>query len=220
MDIERKLNRDELILDRVEKQQEKENRSLKPYSFEKKNVEGFKYRVQDAIKAVNKLAVKEARITEIKREIMNSDKLKTHFEDKPKDLEFLRHDKALQPALVQPHLKNIPSYLMPKVNGQKQLIESGPESIGHINFLSDKKRKKQHHHHGKVRHTNSIQGYGLPETDPLLFIEATARSIEEDPPPLVVSHPPTHLSLSPFAGRITLAFIIRLIPLHLYSTLL
>ncbi|KAI8329390.1 ATP-dependent RNA helicase DBP9 [Chlamydoabsidia padenii] len=156
LDIARKVNRDQLVLDRVEKQQEKEHRTLKPYTFEKKNVEGFKYRVQDAIKAVNKVAIKEARITEIKREILNSEKLKTHFEDKPKDLEFLRHDKALQPALVQHHLKNIPSYLMPKVNGQQQLIDSASDSIGHVNFHSDKKRKK-HQHHGKKRKQDPLK---------------------------------------------------------------
>ncbi len=34
-----------------------------------------------------------------------------HFEDNPRDLQVLRHDKVLQPGRVQPHLKHIPSYL-------------------------------------------------------------------------------------------------------------
>ena len=34
-----------------------------------------------------------------------------HFEDNPRDLQVLRHDKVLQPTRVQPHLKHIPSYL-------------------------------------------------------------------------------------------------------------
>ncbi|ORZ17033.1 P-loop containing nucleoside triphosphate hydrolase protein [Absidia repens] len=158
LDIGRKVNRDELVFERVEKQQEKENMTIKPYSFEKKNVDGFKYRVQDAIKAVTKVAVKEARITEIKREILNSEKLKTHFEDKPKDLDFLRHDKALQPAIIQHHLKNIPSYLMPKVNGQQQLMDSSShETVDHVNFHSNNKRKNHHQHNGKKRNQDPLK---------------------------------------------------------------
>ena len=37
--------------------------------------------------------------------------LQSHFEDNPRDLQVLRHDKVLQPGRVQPHLKHIPSYL-------------------------------------------------------------------------------------------------------------
>ncbi|KAI8081642.1 DEAD-domain-containing protein [Halteromyces radiatus] len=144
LDIARKMNRDEIIFDRVEKQQQKENMTIKPYSFERKSVDGFKYRVQDAIKVINKVAIKEARIKEIKREILNSEKLKTHFEDKPKDLEFLRHDKALQPALIQHHLKNVPSYLMPKVNTQQQMMDDPTTVYGNdVTFHGDKKRKKK-----------------------------------------------------------------------------
>ncbi|CEP15156.1 hypothetical protein [Parasitella parasitica] len=117
---------DDSVYLRVKKQQEAKGAELKPYSFEKKNVSGFKYRVEDALKAVNKVAVKEARIKEIKREIMNSEKLKAHFEDKPKDLEFLRHDHALQPAKVQDHLKHIPSYLMPRIAVPTAMANSEP----------------------------------------------------------------------------------------------
>lgn len=37
--------------------------------------------------------------------------LQTYFEDNPRDLHLLRHDKALHPAVVKPHLKNVPEYL-------------------------------------------------------------------------------------------------------------
>jgi ATP-dependent RNA helicase DDX56/DBP9 len=130
---------DELVYKRVEKQQEAKNAELKPYSFEKKNVAGFKYRVEDALKAVNKVAIKEARIKEIKREIMNSEKLKAHFEDKPKDLEFLRHDHALQPARVQDHLKHIPSYLMPRIAVPTAMANSEPIDVP----FKSQKRKRQ-----------------------------------------------------------------------------
>lgn len=35
----------------------------------------------------------------------------TYFEDNPRDLHVLRHDKPLHPAIVKPHLRNVPDYL-------------------------------------------------------------------------------------------------------------
>jgi ATP-dependent RNA helicase DDX56/DBP9 len=96
---------------------------------------------------VNKAAIKEARITEIKREIMNSQKLKSHFEDKPKDLEFLRHDQALQPARVQEHLRHIPSYLMPRISVPTAMANA-TEQI--VTFHGDKRKKKAGFKHNKV----------------------------------------------------------------------
>lgn len=141
---------DDPVYLRVKKQQEAKGAELKPYSFEKKNVSGFKYRVEDALKAVNKVAVKEARIKEIKREILNSEKLKAHFEDKPKDLEFLRHDHALQPAKVQDHLKHIPSYLMPRIAVPTAMANSEPIDVP----FKSQKRKRGNFKKGanKVRH--------------------------------------------------------------------
>lgn len=94
------------------------------------------------MRSVTKQAVKEARLREIKEELLNSKKLKvppaprggcgvgmgwvrgarsppvtspprpqTYFEDNPRDLHVLRHDKPLHPAIVKPHLRNVPDYL-------------------------------------------------------------------------------------------------------------
>lgn len=41
--------------------------------------------------------------------------LQAHFEDNPLDLEFLRHDKPLHPTRVQPHMKHVPKYLLPRI---------------------------------------------------------------------------------------------------------
>lgn len=86
---------------------------FKPYQFKMEEIEGFRYRAQDALRAVTKSAVKEARLKEIKSEILNSEKLKAYFEDNPRDLQVLRHDKDLHPTRIQPHLKNVPEYLVP-----------------------------------------------------------------------------------------------------------
>eukprot|EP00112_Aurelia_sp_Birch-Aquarium-sp1_P011103 Seg2341.2 transcript_id=Seg2341.2/GoldUCD/mRNA.D3Y31 product="putative ATP-dependent RNA helicase DDX56" protein_id=Seg2341.2/GoldUCD/D3Y31 len=87
---------------------------LKPYKFKMDEIEGFRYRVNDALRAVTKVSIKEARLKEIKTEILTSHKLKSFFEDNPKDLKVLRHDKTLQPTKVQPHMKNVPDYLVPE----------------------------------------------------------------------------------------------------------
>ncbi|MGH0156218.1 UNVERIFIED_CONTAM: hypothetical protein FKN15_049264 [Acipenser sinensis] len=117
--------------------------TLKPYEFKMKEIEGFRYRcrdamrsvtkqavkearlkeikqellnsekLKDAMRSVTKQAVKEARLKEIKQELLNSEKLKTYFDDNPRDFQLLRHDKALHPAIIKPHLKNVPEYLIP-----------------------------------------------------------------------------------------------------------
>lgn len=86
---------------------------LQPYKFCMEEIEGLRYRCRDAMRAVTKQAVKEARLREIKDELLNSEKLKAYFEDNPRDLHVLRHDKPLHPAIVQPHLRNVPDYLVP-----------------------------------------------------------------------------------------------------------
>ncbi|XP_066507237.1 probable ATP-dependent RNA helicase DDX56 [Hoplias malabaricus] len=86
---------------------------LKPYGFKMEEIEGFRYRCRDAMRSVTKQAVKEARLKEIKQELLNSEKLKTYFEDNPRDLQLLRHDKDLHPAIIKPHMRNVPEYLIP-----------------------------------------------------------------------------------------------------------
>jgi ATP-dependent RNA helicase DDX56/DBP9 len=80
-----------------------------------KQVEGFRYRVEDALRAVTKVMIKEARLKDIKSEILKSEKLKAHFEDNPNDLKILRHDAIFHHSRILQHMKYIPSYLMPKI---------------------------------------------------------------------------------------------------------
>ncbi|XP_053195798.1 probable ATP-dependent RNA helicase DDX56 [Scomber japonicus] len=105
--------------------------ALKPYEFKMEEIEGFRYRCRDAMRSVTKQSVREARLKEIKQELLNSEKLKTYFEDNPRDLQLLRHDKDLHPAVVKPHLKNVPEYLI-------------PETLkGTVNPLLNRRRRKR-----------------------------------------------------------------------------
>ncbi|GAA5890124.1 hypothetical protein JCM6882_009234 [Rhodosporidiobolus microsporus] len=106
---------DEKVWARVEKAQKAKGGEIKEYKFDMKQVEGFRYRMEDGLRAVTKAAVREARVKEIKNEVLNSEKLKAHFEDNPRDLAYLRHDKPLHPGRVQSHLKHVPGYLMPRI---------------------------------------------------------------------------------------------------------
>jgi ATP-dependent RNA helicase DDX56/DBP9 len=49
---------------------------VREYVFDKKHVDGFRYRMEDALRAVTRYAVREARLKEIKQELLASDKLK------------------------------------------------------------------------------------------------------------------------------------------------
>lgn len=87
---------------------------FKPYMFKMEEIEGFRYRAQDAMRAVTKRSIREARVKEIKQEILNSKKLQSYFEENPRDLQVLRHDKALHTAKVQRHMKHVPEYIVPR----------------------------------------------------------------------------------------------------------
>ncbi|XP_011496167.1 PREDICTED: probable ATP-dependent RNA helicase DDX56 [Ceratosolen solmsi marchali] len=95
---------------------------FKTYQFKLSEVEGFRYRARDAWKAVTRIAVREARLKEIKQEVLNCDKLKSYFEDNPKDLQSLRQDKALHTVRLQPHLRDVPEYIVPS---SLKMIASG-----------------------------------------------------------------------------------------------
>ena len=86
---------------------------FKPYRIRMEELDGFRYRATDAWRAVTKIAIREARLKEIKAEMLNSVKLKTHLADNPRDAQILRHDKALHTVRQQAHLKNVPDYIVP-----------------------------------------------------------------------------------------------------------
>ncbi|MCO5562543.1 hypothetical protein L7F22_016171 [Adiantum nelumboides] len=49
-------------------------------------IEALRYRAEDVARGVTKVAIKDARAKELRLEILNSEKLKAHFEDHPTDL--------------------------------------------------------------------------------------------------------------------------------------
>ena len=79
-----------------------------PLDFDLREIEGFRYRVEDVSRSVTKASVKETRAAELRAEILNSERLQSHFEDNPSDLQLLRHDRlATHVSKVQDHLKYV-----------------------------------------------------------------------------------------------------------------
>ncbi|KAH9861396.1 ATP-dependent DNA/RNA helicase, partial [Plenodomus biglobosus] len=143
---------DEEILKKVEKHQE-EGQKLENYNFDMKRLEPFRYRFGDALRSVTRIAIREARIKEIRLELSKSAKLSRYFEENPEALAHLRHDQTLNhPARIQPHLKHVPDYLLP--GGKK------PEDVGFTGlniprldrkkFIKGKGRKVVRGRNGKV----------------------------------------------------------------------
>jgi ATP-dependent RNA helicase DDX56/DBP9 len=86
-----------------------------PLDFDLREIEGFRYRVEDVSRAVTRVAVRETRAAEVKAEILNSERLQSHFEQNPHDLQLLQHDRqSTHISKVQDHLKHVPKYMLPR----------------------------------------------------------------------------------------------------------
>ena len=146
----RSAKHDEKVLVKIISKQAKLGREVKDYNFDMAQVDAFRYRVNDAIRAVTRVAIREARAREIKDELIKSEKLRKHFEENPEDLKHLRHDTDSGKTRVQNHLKHVPDYLLPA--GAKQ---GKPLDVGFVGFHKKQKRDGKG---GKGRNGNRKPG--------------------------------------------------------------
>lgn len=153
------------------KEQETRGTPILPFTFDLQQIEGFRYRCQDAYRAVTRHAIREARLREIKAEMLHSQKLARHFEENPTDLLALRHDKQLQSAAkLQAHLRRVPTYLLPK---QATATTSATHALATTlttqqrkqAHAEDKKRKRNGHYISKP--WSHAQKYKKRKQDPL-----------------------------------------------------
>ncbi|KAI8966792.1 DEAD-domain-containing protein [Daldinia sp. FL1419] len=159
---------DEKVLSRIVKQQAKRGQEVKPYNFDMKAVEAFRYRMNDALRAVTKVAVREARLRELKQELLKSESLKRHFEENPLEVRHLRHDVELRTTRSQPHLKHVPDYLLPK-DGKKAIT---PSEVGFVPF------KKVLDGKGRKSRITKGRGRRIPgrKSDPLKSFKARSKT--------------------------------------------
>ncbi|KAK3303451.1 P-loop containing nucleoside triphosphate hydrolase protein [Chaetomium strumarium] len=132
---------DEKVLAKIMRQQAKINRKLEPYNFNKSQMEAFRYRMNDALRAVTKVAIREARTRELRQELLRSETLKRYFEENPTELAHLRHDGELGRTTRQlPHLKHVPDYLLP-TEGKKALAS---QQVGFVPFKKEGGKDRRH----------------------------------------------------------------------------
>ena len=128
--------------------------------FDANELSGFRYRVADVSRAVTQNSIDERMAEEVRREIINSDRLQSHFEENPRDLQLLEHGGGKVGAVkVQGHLKHLASYLIPK--GMVGVDVAG------IGKFAGKRRKRAGH--GGVGHGGPAKdGSRNKANDPLM----------------------------------------------------
>lgn len=146
---------DEAVLAQIIKQQQKTGQEVKPYDFDMKQVDAFRYRMTDALRAVTRIAIREARTRELRQELLNSEKLKRHFEENPAELHHLRHDGEFHTVRVQPHLKHVPEYLMPPGGATEPGTTRARAEMGFVPM-----RKTTDNRIRKARMHNRMRGKG------------------------------------------------------------
>ena len=160
---------DESVLAKIEKSQRKRGLEIKPYNFDMTKLEGFRYRLGDAMRAVTREAIREARVRELRQELIKSEKLKRYFEENPTDLQHLRHDGELRAARLQQHLKHLPEYLLPP-GGKKAVVDG---ASGFVGFAKDPRERNRIR---RVRMSKTMKGRKpnvQSRKDPLKTFRAT-----------------------------------------------
>ncbi|VAH94766.1 unnamed protein product [Triticum turgidum subsp. durum] len=128
----------EHMLQDVEK---KDTNCILPFPLLTKNaVESLRYRTQDVARSVTSRDIQEARRQDVKNEILNSEKLKAHFEENPTDLDLLKHDKLLTNKSIPAHLRDVPEYLIdPTTKEASNAVKLSRAAMG----LDNPRRKKR-----------------------------------------------------------------------------
>ncbi|RMZ92403.1 hypothetical protein DV736_g357, partial [Chaetothyriales sp. CBS 134916] len=147
---------DEKVLAKIIARQAAKGQEVKDYNFDMAQVNSFRYRMNDALRAVTKVAIRETRTKEIKQELIKSEKLRKHFEENPEDLKHLRHDELSGKVRIQGHLKHIPDYLLP-AKGKSKISD-----VGYVGLRKDGNEKRR-----KRKTTKFLGRKGRGRNDPL-----------------------------------------------------
>ena len=130
---------DEAVLAKITTRQSKLGHTLQPWNFDMTQVNAFRYRMNDALRAVTRSAIRDARARELRQELIKSEKLRSHFEENPEELRFLRHDAESGRVRTQAHLRHVPDYLVPS----KARKGMGVSDVGYVGFRKDRKDGKE-----------------------------------------------------------------------------
>lgn len=119
-------NEDMKLLDSVKAHQESIGRSIGDYAFDLSLLDGFRYRMTDALRAVTRAVIKDTQLSELKAEMANSEKLKSLLPTRSEEISrLLRHDRKTT-VRQQPHLKHIPEYLSQSSSAPSAIPQTRP----------------------------------------------------------------------------------------------
>uniref|UniRef100_A0AC35FR71 ATP-dependent RNA helicase n=1 Tax=Panagrolaimus sp. PS1159 TaxID=55785 RepID=A0AC35FR71_9BILA len=108
-----------------------------PYNIRMKDFEGFQLRAREALAACTKTVIREARLAEIKQEILRSKQLEAYFSKNPREKAALENDKKLfKINLHSTSIADVPDYIVPKpLRGQNYSVKTNTA------FNRNRKRK-------------------------------------------------------------------------------
>jgi len=152
--VEEKNNSDLAMLSQIQASQPLYNGKEQPESlpFDLKEIESFRYRVEDVSRTVTSKAIKSARLRELKQEMLNSSKLQAYFEENPNEKDLIQHAIVLQPNSVKRHMNHIPEYLMPPALMSGTELSSSASSSDHApSFFSKRQRTAKLNSRGNTK---------------------------------------------------------------------
>ncbi|CAG9531438.1 unnamed protein product [Cercopithifilaria johnstoni] len=116
------------------------HRSITPYEIRINELESFVLRAREVLAACTKTAIREARLAEIRAEVLRSKRLEAYFAKNPREKAALEHDKKLFCVnLHSPAIADVPDYMVPQsLRGTNYRCESQKKEIR-------RKRRKQMH---------------------------------------------------------------------------
>uniref|UniRef100_A0AC34FRQ1 ATP-dependent RNA helicase n=1 Tax=Panagrolaimus sp. ES5 TaxID=591445 RepID=A0AC34FRQ1_9BILA len=108
-----------------------------PYNIRMKDFEGFQLRAREALAACTKTVIREARLGEIKQEILRSKQLEAYFSKNPREKAALENDKKLfKINMHSTSIADVPDYIVPKpLRGQDYSVKTNNS------FSRNRKRK-------------------------------------------------------------------------------
>jgi ATP-dependent RNA helicase DDX56/DBP9 len=108
--------------------------------------EQLRYRVEDVTKGISRRAVAAARQKEILNEMLHNEKLKQRLSENSDDVQALRQAMRTlrEHSKVKWHLREIPEYLLPDLQGVKPLVaESGAKPNDDVMKTLKKRRREE-----------------------------------------------------------------------------
>jgi len=128
---------------------------LQPYEVRMKDFESFQLRAREAMSACTKTVIREARLTEIREEILKSRQLVAYFAKNPREKQALQSEKKRHKLNVHSAgIADVPDYIVPKpLRGQ----DFRPPKLQGKPGVRKRKRMENQMRSGQKRHQKKME---------------------------------------------------------------